>query len=57
MNLIISVVHKLEEAGNIHSILFDKHMNDRTLLPLDSFEFHKTHKYLHTARTYLLATE
>ena len=55
MDLTVSLVHELQEAGDIHSILFGRHMNDRTLLLLDSFESHKTHKHLHKARIYSLA--
>jgi len=55
VDLIVSIGHKLKESGNIHNILFGRHMHDKTLLLLDLFESHKTHKHLRTARTYSLA--
>jgi len=53
-----SQIHSLIGGrGHIHNILSGMHMHDKTLLPLDSFDSHKTHKHLHTARIYPLATD
>ena len=41
----------IRRRRKLHSSLSGTHTNDKTLLPLDSFDFHKTHKHLHTVKT------